>query len=325
MNRQLLDSQGPIPGMTPTQALTAIQTMADHSEKWHDRTLSKNVINNSNTDGLNAIVNKLDNLGHDMKNLKENVHAIQVGCQIYKGPHLDKECPLNRKSNRNQSPSLENLETQIEQLTKELQSRTTNGAPSSYTRQCKVVNADHKTPNIPNSSSKLNNLHRVSNAQRDQNKEERATKVYDVSKLLGKSKEARTLRYLNLVVPLKKVGDETVHKELGDRMERVATTASSLEAEHDSGSGPRCQDTILGDVDVQTRFETTSKQFNDAPLSKVNTFGSGEDSMQLMELMDGVRAITTTIDGKDKIITEASIRRHLRLQDSEGLTSLPNA
>ncbi|GKB56763.1 hypothetical protein Tco_0912949, partial [Tanacetum coccineum] len=73
------------------------------------------------------------------------------------------------------------------------------------------------------------------------------------------------------------VGDEAVHKELGDRMERAATTASSLEAEQDSGSGPRCQDTILGDVDAQTRFETTSKQFNDPPLSKVNTFGSGED------------------------------------------------
>ncbi|GJX79088.1 hypothetical protein Tco_0327237 [Tanacetum coccineum] len=40
---------------------------------------------------------------------------------------------------------------------------------------------------------------------------------------------------------------------------------------------------------------------------------------------DGVRAITATIDGRDKIITEASIRRHLKLQDSEGLTSLPNA
>ena len=31
MNRQLLDSQGPIPRMTPAQALTAIQNMADHS------------------------------------------------------------------------------------------------------------------------------------------------------------------------------------------------------------------------------------------------------------------------------------------------------
>ncbi|GKF50468.1 hypothetical protein Tco_0146935 [Tanacetum coccineum] len=68
-----------------------------------------------------------------------------------------------------------------------------------------------------------------------------------------------TQRYLSLVVPLKKVSVEVVHKELGDRMKRVVTTASSLEAEQDSGSGPRCQDTILGDVDAQTRFETTSK------------------------------------------------------------------
>ncbi|GKF74314.1 hypothetical protein Tco_0220646, partial [Tanacetum coccineum] len=34
--------------------------------------------------------------------------------------------------------------------------------------------------------------------------------------------------------PLVKVDDEAVHKELGDRMERAATTASSFEAEHDS-------------------------------------------------------------------------------------------
>ncbi|GJT96064.1 putative reverse transcriptase domain-containing protein [Tanacetum coccineum] len=97
MNRQLLDSQGPIPGMTPTQALTAIQTMADHSQKWHDGTSSRNISSNSNTDGLAAIVSQLDKLGHDTKKLKENVHAIQVGCQICKGPHLDKECPLNKE------------------------------------------------------------------------------------------------------------------------------------------------------------------------------------------------------------------------------------
>ncbi|GJT33406.1 putative ribonuclease H-like domain-containing protein [Tanacetum coccineum] len=215
---------------------------------------------------------------------------------------------------------------------------------------------------------------------------------------LANQKEVGTPRYLNLVVPLKKVGDEAVHKELGDRMERDATTASSFEAEQDSGSGPRCQDTILGDVDGQNWFETTSKQFNNPPLSKVNTFGSGEDIMQLMELMayctklckfvrkknrekciklvllvksegsegfyeiidfitsihiyyalaecptiyislikqfwqtaalsttkDGVHAITATIDGRDKIMIEASIRRHPKLQDSEGLSSLPNA
>ncbi|GJX38076.1 hypothetical protein Tco_0251379 [Tanacetum coccineum] len=91
------------------------------------------------------------------------------------------------------------------------------------------------------------------------------------------SKEVGTPRYLSLVAPLKKVGDEAVHKELGDRMEKAATTASSLEAEQDSGNGPRCQDIILGDVDAQTRFEITSKQFNDPPLSRGYTLGSGED------------------------------------------------
>ncbi|GJZ80202.1 uncharacterized mitochondrial protein-like protein [Tanacetum coccineum] len=39
--------------------------------------------------------------------------------------------------------------------------------------------------------------------------------------------------------PPKKVGDEDVHKELGDRMERAATTTSSLEAEQDSDAQTR--------------------------------------------------------------------------------------
>ncbi|GJW62545.1 hypothetical protein Tco_0111880 [Tanacetum coccineum] len=97
MNHQLLDSQGPISGMTPTQALTAIQTMADHSQKWHDGTSSRNMSSSSDTDEHVAVISKLDNLGRDMKKLKENVHAIHVRCEIYEGPHLDKECPLNEE------------------------------------------------------------------------------------------------------------------------------------------------------------------------------------------------------------------------------------
>ncbi|GJU37210.1 putative ribonuclease H-like domain-containing protein [Tanacetum coccineum] len=56
-------------------------------------------------------------------------------------------------------------------------------------------------------------------------------KYGDSNDVDASQKEVGTLRYLSLVVPLKKVGDEAVHKELGDRMERAATTASSLEAE----------------------------------------------------------------------------------------------
>ncbi|GKE41041.1 hypothetical protein Tco_1464446, partial [Tanacetum coccineum] len=69
-------------------------------------------------------------------------------------------------------------------------------------------------------------------------------------------------------------------------MERAATIASSLEAEQDSGSGPRCQDIILGDVNAQTRFEITSKQSFDLPLSRGYTLGSGKDSMKLIGIVE---------------------------------------
>ncbi|GJX67074.1 ribonuclease H-like domain-containing protein [Tanacetum coccineum] len=125
------------------------------------------------------------------------------------------------------------------------------------------------------------------------------------------------------------VGDEAVHKELGDRMERVATTASSLEAEQDSG-----------DVNAQTRFEIPSKQSNDPPLSRGYTLGSGEDSqfsiqssthlvlnnfgqlprLQLLMECDKLQAL---VDKKRVIVTESSIRRDLHLDDVEGTDFLP--
>ncbi|GKE94641.1 hypothetical protein Tco_1579496, partial [Tanacetum coccineum] len=101
---------------------------------------------------------------------------------------------------------------------------------------------------------------------------------------------------------------ETVIKEWEDRMERAASTASSLEAKQDSGninrtqsiatlnesfplgtdsgSGPRCQDIILRGAEAKTRFEAASKQSNDPHLSRVNTLRSGVDSMKLKELME---------------------------------------
>ncbi|GKF66433.1 hypothetical protein Tco_0192950, partial [Tanacetum coccineum] len=71
-------------------------------------------------------------------------------------------------------------------------------------------------------------------------------------------------------------------------------------------------DTILGDVDAQTRFETTSKQSNDPPLSKVNIFRSGENNMQLMELMTHytkLSAFSTKIDNStaSEAITTADV------------------
>ncbi|GKF65703.1 hypothetical protein Tco_0192220, partial [Tanacetum coccineum] len=81
---------------------------------------------------------------------------------------------------------------------------------------------------------------------------------------------------------------------------RAATTASSLDAEHDSGSGSRCQDTILGGVDAQTRFEIASKQSNDPPLSRGYTLGSREDSMKLLELMELCTKLSDLVSKKKR-------------------------
>nr|GEV60272.1 hypothetical protein [Tanacetum cinerariifolium] len=91
---------------------------------------------------------------------------------------------------------------------------------------------------------------------------------------------------------MKYVADEAVHKVLGDSLVRAATTASSLEAEQDSGNinrtqsketpnesssqetdsggGPRCQE-VIEDTTAQTRFESVSKHFNDLLFARGNT------------------------------------------------------
>ncbi|GKF28312.1 hypothetical protein Tco_0094654, partial [Tanacetum coccineum] len=80
-------------------SLTAKQLKDSHNVKqegdeslyqaW-ERMTSRKIGSSSSNDGLAALVNKLDNLGRDMKKLRESVHVIQVGCQICKGSHLNK-------------------------------------------------------------------------------------------------------------------------------------------------------------------------------------------------------------------------------------------
>ncbi|GJS84905.1 phospholipase-like protein [Tanacetum coccineum] len=171
--------EGPIPKMTPAQALTTFQTMADHSQKWHDGTTSRDIRSSSSKDGLAALVNKLDNLGRDMKKLKERPPRYYTKIDN-RPPYGEKRQSLEellakhqeesaRRSTemevwikklqenadiniRNQSASLKNLETQIKQLTKEIHS---NKTLSSSLEQIKTITADHET-------SGLNKLHGVS-------------------------------------------------------------------------------------------------------------------------------------------------------------------
>ncbi|GKD89863.1 hypothetical protein Tco_1365370 [Tanacetum coccineum] len=81
------------------------------------------------------------------------------------------------------------------------------------------------------------------------------------------------------------VANEAVNEEIDDSLERAATTATSLDAEHDRGGGPKRQET-MGDTIAQTRSENVSKHSNDPLLARGNTLQSGEDRLKLEELME---------------------------------------
>ncbi|GJY53301.1 hypothetical protein Tco_0444965 [Tanacetum coccineum] len=90
--RQILDSRGAIPTMTATDDKTAIQEMAEYSQKWHNG-ISRGR-STETSDGLAVIQAQLNNLGREIKKVNEKVYAAQVGCEQCKGPHYTKDCPL---------------------------------------------------------------------------------------------------------------------------------------------------------------------------------------------------------------------------------------
>ncbi|GJT09534.1 mitochondrial proton/calcium exchanger protein-like protein isoform X1 [Tanacetum coccineum] len=75
--RQILDSRGVVPTKTVADAKTAIQEMAEYSQKWHNGTSRGRSTETS--DGLAAIQAQLNNLGREIKKVNEKVYAAQVG------------------------------------------------------------------------------------------------------------------------------------------------------------------------------------------------------------------------------------------------------
>ncbi|GKC45540.1 hypothetical protein Tco_1063262, partial [Tanacetum coccineum] len=96
--------------------------------------------------------------------------------------------------------------------------------------------------------------------------------------------------------------NETVIKEWEDRMERAATTASSLNAE---------QYSVQYALTVNpTIYITYIEQFWTSAKAKT---------------VNGERQIQALVDKKKVIITETSIRSNLKLDDAEGTDCLPTA
>ncbi|GJR29946.1 putative ribonuclease H-like domain-containing protein [Tanacetum coccineum] len=91
--------------------------------------------------------------------------------------------------------------------------------------------------------------------------------------------------------PIHLVADETVYKEWEDKMERATTTAFRSRAGR--------------------WFEAASKQSNDPPLSRVNTLGSGEDSMKLMELMEHCTKLSELVRKRKERYSELKNRKRV--------------
>ncbi|GJS12589.1 hypothetical protein Tco_0407061 [Tanacetum coccineum] len=136
---------------------------------------------------------------------------------------------------------------------------------------------------------------------------------------------------------------EAIYKELDDSLVRDATTASSLEAEHDngniaktqskatpnessslgttSGGGPRRQERI-GDTIAQTRFENVSKHSNDLLLVRGNILRSGEDSLKLNKLMELCTNLQTRVLDLEKTKTTQAEEIVTRVESSGDKESL---
>ncbi|GKD18463.1 hypothetical protein Tco_1207621 [Tanacetum coccineum] len=130
-----------------------------------------------------------------------------------------------------------------------------------------------------------------------------------------KAKKATEISQSSGSIPL--VTDKIVIKEWEDRMERAATTASSLEAEEDNEESDEFKEIIdfLNASYVQyalmvnpTIYTTCIEQFWASAKAKI---------------VNGERQIQALVDKKKVIITETSIRSYLKLDDDEGIDCLP--
>ncbi|GJS31464.1 hypothetical protein Tco_0492084 [Tanacetum coccineum] len=140
------------------------------------------------------------------------------------------------------------------------------------------------------------------------------------------------IRQLNL-----QVGDEAVHKELGDRMERAATTASSLEAEQDSGYTLRSGEDsmkLLELMELCTKLSNMLHKDRKSDLIRyaltINPTIYTSCIEQFWETaraktVNSERQIQALIDKKKVIIMKSSIRSDLYLEDAGGIDCLPIA
>ncbi|GJX11165.1 hypothetical protein Tco_0201024 [Tanacetum coccineum] len=126
-----------------------------------------------------------------------------------------------------------------------------------------------------------------------------------------------------------------------NRTQCMAILNESFPQGTDSGSGPKCQDTILGSAEAQIRVNAGVSKLMLLSLNlllPVQVYAvrhsltavrhklmlSGITSDCWAKTVNGERQIQALVDKKKVIITEKSVRSDLMLEDAEGTECLPN-
>ncbi|GJV49420.1 formin-like protein 1 [Tanacetum coccineum] len=75
---------------------THFELKGKYLKELHENTFSGST---ETFDGLAAIQAQLNNLGREIKKVNEKVYAAQVRCELCKGSHYTKDCPLKEEGN----------------------------------------------------------------------------------------------------------------------------------------------------------------------------------------------------------------------------------
>ncbi|GJX96119.1 formin-like protein 1 [Tanacetum coccineum] len=91
-----------IPEFTQDQVMLRVfpMSLTGATSRWLRNELTSSKARSTETsDGLDTIQAQLNNLGREIKKVNEKVYAAQVGCELCKGPHYTKDCPLKKEGN----------------------------------------------------------------------------------------------------------------------------------------------------------------------------------------------------------------------------------
>ncbi|GJW45415.1 reverse transcriptase domain-containing protein [Tanacetum coccineum] len=145
--RQILDAKRAIPTKTTADAKVAIQEMAKYSQKWHNGT--SRIRSTETSDGLSAIQAQLNNLGREIKKVNEKVYDAQVGCELCKGPHYTKDCPLKEEGKIFEEANYTQFGVPFQQGGKRISKKRTKTKPKRQNRARERKEREEKSKSEP--------------------------------------------------------------------------------------------------------------------------------------------------------------------------------